>query len=616
MSPGPKERLRGGDVEDEEEDEHRTSIMDQHHHHDPSSSSDFRDPESPTLNEVLRKYKRAACSGKQCPHPANVWFRDARREPERGGQRQGQGQQQHHPHQRRKSNNNTIVLRELITELAPDVPTAWSVVERCDEEGCKDDGDSPKEENEPSSSSSSSPSTFPQFHRLPAELQELIWRAAVPRRWVHYALPSSGGFAPDGGAGMRYPPLPVPQVASVCRAARHVVLGGGANVLFRRDRPAGTPTTEEEEGEGPANNMDNPTITSPSPSPSSSIAGSTATRQYGDVAAGFIHEHDLLYVTQEPQPQPQPQPQQHHHHHHHHHYHHHNPGPGGRGGGNGGSGNSSSNTERQPAAAAAPMMQDGHGGVTTATWTADKALGVIQTAESIAVCWQDPCSLFLGPNSPNDRFGHRQLARWSFLKGCAALRTLFVNFRDQPVTLQVPVRASRHHHHLTTSPPPPASSSPPPSHLIPRDSSTSTSWTDALNLVRLYDDDRLAQLTRLETSPTRTSLPRYHYDAGRRTRRSRDGNGGNGGSGGGGTTTHPGRCLNCERVQWERHHRPAVERFWLQLWADGELGEAEREAAFPSRTTYDASHPWVRDKMERAPEFVPVVAVRIEIQTE
>ncbi|GJN74800.1 hypothetical protein VFPBJ_08298 [Purpureocillium lilacinum] len=435
-------------------------------------SSDFHDPASPTLDEVLRKYKRAACSGVQCPHPANAWFRDPRPETGRG---------------QRKS--NTRVLRELVTELAPDAPEVWSVVERFQS---NDDLDLLKEENEAS--------LFPQFQRLPAELQEWIWRAAIPRRWVHFAQPQF--------PVARYPPLPVPQVASVCRAARHVVLSGGANVVFRQHNTAGW-----------SDDIERP-------------PDASTTRYEQHIPAGFLNEQDLLYITQEPY-----------------------------------LGHVLGEDEL-----AAQMDGD----VSVTTWSAEKVLGVVQDAASLAVFWQDPCFYFLGQNSPDDRSGQKQIARWSFLKGCAALQTLFVNFRDQPVTLQLPLMG--------------------PTCTTPQE----RRWNSALNLVKLYDDDRLAQLTRLETSPTRTSMPRYRYDAGKTP---------------GGQGKHPGRCLNCERVQWELHHKHVVERFWLQLWAD-ELCEAERAAVFPSRKTYDASHPWTRSKMKRAPEFVPVVAIRIEMQTE
>ncbi|KAL3958109.1 hypothetical protein ACCO45_008687 [Purpureocillium lilacinum] len=390
--------------------------------------SDFHDPASPTLDEVLRKYKRAACSGVQCPHPANAWF----------------------PRSAPGNRTRATVLRELVTELAPDAPEVWSVVERFQS---NDDLDLLKEENEAS--------LFPSFSGCPPSCR------------------NGSGARPSPAAGFtsRSP-------SSRLRDIRRFLCRRSHPYVVRRDMSF----------------------------------------FLGHIPAGFLNEQDLLYITQEPY-----------------------------------LGHVLGEDEL-----AAQMDGD----VSVTTWSAEKVLGVVQDAASLTVFWQDPCFYFLGQNSPDDRSGQKQIARWSFLKGCAALQTLFVNFRDQPVTLQLPLMG--------------------PTCTTPQE----RRWNSALNLVKL--------LTRLETSPTRTSMPRYRYDAGKTP---------------GGQGKHPGRCLNCERVQWELHHKHVVERFWLQLWAD-ELCEAERAAVFPSRKTYDASHPWARSKMKRAPEFVPVVAIRIEMQTE
>ncbi|KAJ6437450.1 hypothetical protein O9K51_10007 [Purpureocillium lavendulum] len=460
-----------------------------------TASPAFKDPASPTLDEVLRRYKRAPCSGKQCPHPANVWFISVPRRPSAQSQRGGG--------QLISSNNksNTRVLAELLTGLTPDTAEGRRILREYMYRS-NDDAELLRLESEAS--------LFPQFRRLPAELQERVWKAAaVPRRrWAAWTC-----TYPNVRSARNIPP-PVPQVASACCAARHVVLRQGRRVALRR----GADETEWSHREEPG------------------PLSTRHEREPQDFPVGFLMKGDVLFFDRDPTL------------------------------------GFSMGSDRQP------MQMKGDDAAEI--WTATKALDIIRDSRALGVRWQDPCSHLRGPNHPDDRYGQQQIASWSFLKACAALETLFVDFRSLPVTLQLPVRRAD----ITT----PAQDRRP--------------WC-VVEFAQLYDDERLAQLTRLETNPQRSAVPRYRCDAGRVRR---DG-------GLHARHAHPGRCLNCERVQWECYHKHVVERFWLQLWAD-ELCEADRAAVFPSPTTYDVGHPWVKEKMRLAPDFTPVVMFRFELQ--
>ncbi|KAK4448902.1 hypothetical protein QBC34DRAFT_100663 [Podospora aff. communis PSN243] len=117
--------------------------------------------------------------------------------------------------------------------------------------------------------------------------------------------------------------------------------------------------------------------------------------------------------------------------------------------------------------------------------------------------------------------------------------------------------------------------------------------TEVQLVVDLYDDKRLAELESLETLclDKDSHGPRFA------------------GSG----LRNPGLCLNCERVQWEEHIKPAAVCQWLQLF-EGELDELSYQSVFRpgAATGYDVEHPWVKEKLLGAPDFRPVVIILLQ----
>ncbi|KAK0622478.1 hypothetical protein B0T14DRAFT_494128 [Immersiella caudata] len=117
--------------------------------------------------------------------------------------------------------------------------------------------------------------------------------------------------------------------------------------------------------------------------------------------------------------------------------------------------------------------------------------------------------------------------------------------------------------------------------------------TEVQLVVDLYDDRRLAELDSLETVglDNDNHKPRFA----------------------GGGLRNPGLCLNCERVQWEEHIKPAAVCQWLQLFEE-ELDELSYQSVFRpgAASGYDAAHPWVKEKLLSAPEFRPVVIVLLQ----
>ncbi|KAK3380639.1 hypothetical protein B0T24DRAFT_198376 [Lasiosphaeria ovina] len=119
--------------------------------------------------------------------------------------------------------------------------------------------------------------------------------------------------------------------------------------------------------------------------------------------------------------------------------------------------------------------------------------------------------------------------------------------------------------------------------------------TEIQLLVDLYDDQRLAELSSLESLfvDAKNNRPRFS-DPGAR---------------------NPGLCLNCERVQWEQHIRPLVLCQWLQMHQDELPDEAAIAAVFPrddASSPYNVDHPWVKEKLRDAPEFRPAVLIHLQ----
>lgn len=70
--------------------------------------------------------------------------------------------------------------------------------------------------------------TFHPFSRLPRELQDRIWSDAMPSgRYINYNNPLSSDY--------KNWPLPVPQLAQVCRSARDAVMRRGQHVVFHKE---------------------------------------------------------------------------------------------------------------------------------------------------------------------------------------------------------------------------------------------------------------------------------------------------------------------------------------------------------------------------------------------
>ncbi|KAK4209119.1 hypothetical protein QBC37DRAFT_430804 [Rhypophila decipiens] len=116
-------------------------------------------------------------------------------------------------------------------------------------------------------------------------------------------------------------------------------------------------------------------------------------------------------------------------------------------------------------------------------------------------------------------------------------------------------------------------------------------------LVDLYDDEKLAEVASLETLnlDKDNNKPRYAAAG----------------------AVNPGLCLNCERVQWEKHIKPDVEALWLQLYEDElEVDPSLFEAVFTGKEPgipYNADHPWVKEKLRTAPEFRPAVLIHLRV---
>ncbi|KAK0639710.1 hypothetical protein B0T16DRAFT_423598 [Cercophora newfieldiana] len=118
--------------------------------------------------------------------------------------------------------------------------------------------------------------------------------------------------------------------------------------------------------------------------------------------------------------------------------------------------------------------------------------------------------------------------------------------------------------------------------------------TEVQLLVDLYDDQRIAELQSLETVGTDDDKtgPRF-ANFGLR---------------------NPGLCLNCERVHWEEHIKPAAVCQWLQLFEE-ELDELMYQSVFRpgSALGYDPEHPWAKEKLKEAPKFRPAILVLLQV---
>ncbi|KAL4951457.1 hypothetical protein BDW69DRAFT_186358 [Aspergillus filifer] len=110
-------------------------------------------------------------------------------------------------------------------------------------------------------------------------------------------------------------------------------------------------------------------------------------------------------------------------------------------------------------------------------------------------------------------------------------------------------------------------------------------------MVDLFDDQRMAELCSLSSHPSHKnpenpedSLPKGSFSADSDSK----------------------ECINCERQYWHADAKADVQRFWLYLHAD-ELEESEMRDVFPAEDCYNPDHPWVVNKLAKAPEFRPAV---------
>lgn len=205
--------------------------------------------------------------------------------------------------------------------------------------------------------------------------------------------------------------------------------------------------------------------------------------------------------------------------------------------------------------------------------------------DAVCVYWSDPMRDLKPYNFTKDIFYEERVRKWEFLGRMEGLRHLFIIFR-YPV--HVTVRVSEEFRDLTGD--------------DDKETTFRSLWDRQPLHVDLYDDEALADIISLDTYPHEGRNPRYaaewRHTKGRQS----------------------GRCLNCDRVQWERYHKPWVERFWLMFFLD-ELDEEEAKVVFPRREResdyitmpdplpYDASHPWVQQKLRDAPKFRPIVLI-------
>ncbi|KAK3332573.1 hypothetical protein B0T19DRAFT_416046 [Cercophora scortea] len=177
----------------------------------------FADPSNPTYEECRALGFHYLKPGKQCPHPANVWFRDPRASPS--------------PPLRSRKVILSDILRDHTTGFSS--PRARAILAHY---------------IEPDVPSSPSPTTstpsFPQFTLLPAELREQIWHLALPRRTADLREIRHG----RSYIGIRNVKLPVPQLAHVCREARAVVLRLGVRLSLAWPGPGRSNTLVERVG--------------------------------------------------------------------------------------------------------------------------------------------------------------------------------------------------------------------------------------------------------------------------------------------------------------------------------------------------------------------------------
>ncbi|KAL4961282.1 uncharacterized protein BDV14DRAFT_203851 [Aspergillus stella-maris] len=178
--------------------------------------------------------------------------------------------------------------------------------------------------------------------------------------------------------------------------------------------------------------------------------------------------------------------------------------------------------------------------------------------QEVGVYW--PWCIF--NSDPQDRKAY--IEEWCFLTELDGIKTIFVISRIGYIRLELQMDPER-------------------SKSIPR---ADEATVDVM--VDLFDDQRMAELCSLASHPSHedpeNSLPKGSYSAD--------------------SDSH--KCTNCERQYWHTNTKAQVQRFWLDLHAD-ELDESEQRDFFSDEDRYNPHHPWVMDKLAKAPEFRPAV---------
>ncbi|KAK4159692.1 hypothetical protein QBC43DRAFT_123197 [Cladorrhinum sp. PSN259] len=167
--------------------------------------SQFADPDDPTLEECRTLL---GCTwlkpGKQCPHPANTWFRDTRASPP--------------PLPPPKD-----ILEDILRNHAIFSPRHQAIIAHYKEP--------PSPSNSHDNNNNDDDHDAPKFHLfslLPTELREQIWKLAIPRRTLDVREVYHRGEY----MGIRSVKLPVPRIASVCREARDLVMRLGSRLAL------------------------------------------------------------------------------------------------------------------------------------------------------------------------------------------------------------------------------------------------------------------------------------------------------------------------------------------------------------------------------------------------
>lgn len=195
--------------------------------------------------------------------------------------------------------------------------------------------------------------------------------------------------------------------------------------------------------------------------------------------------------------------------------------------------------------------------------------------EAVAAYWPHPSDTLRWRNHYRSQRFDPVIEQWAFLRDSEEMKTLFVLAR-RPIVLVLPLDENGRDSTETVE-----------GDGSPRDSLTNETATQIF--VDLYDDQRLAEITSLETEPGSDTTPRFSMEQ---------------------AHLQIGLCLNCERSRWEHYHKVWVESFWLTL-AEHKLDDEEFNAVFPPGVPYNPAHSWVREQLRDAPQFKPAVIFNI-----